>query len=169
MNLSDEKEVPDGVRRVLSVLDQTQTPYQLQSFETTAHHANEAAHLLGCPLGAIVKSLVFQADSTGEMALVLVSGENRADIDLLRHLISRPVRPAAPGAVHRATGYSVGAVPPFGLKGEYRTIIDADLMAYEQVWGSAGSVRILLGITPQDLQKLTRGHVERIKCIPEEK
>jgi Cys-tRNA(Pro) deacylase len=169
MNIADEREVPDGVKRVISIVHQSNVSYQLHSFEKPAHHASEAADLLQCPLGAVVKSLVFRGDATGEMVLVLVSGENRADTGLVNSLVGQPVRPAAPEDVFTETGFPVGAVPPFGLNGKYRTIIDADLMTYDRVWGSAGSAKILLGITPQDLQKLSKGSVECIKRIRDEK
>ena len=167
MKAPDEKDVPEGVEQVLALIGKFHVPYQLRTFDSPAHHAHEAAALLGCPLGAIIKSLLFQSTSTGEMLLVLVSGENRADVDLLRDLTGQSVRPASPGEVLKRTGYAVGAVPPFGMQGVSQTIIDVDLMAWERVWGSAGSVNILLGIAPKDLQDLSHGRVEAIKLVRE--
>jgi len=54
------------------------------------------------------------------------------------------------------------------LDGDYRTIMDADLMTHKRIWSSAGAVRILLGVTPQALQKLSQGRVECIKYFREE-
>ena len=167
MKEPDEKDIPEEVEQVLALLGQYHVPYQLRTFDAPAHHAHEAAVLLDCPLGAIIKSLLFQSTSTGEMLLVLVSGENRADVDLLRDLTGQSVRPASPGEILKRTGYSVGAVPPFGMQGVNQTIIDVDLMAWERVWGSAGSVNILLGIAPKDMQDLSRGRVEAIKFLRE--
>lgn len=163
MKNMDGTAVPDGVKQVLSELERNHIPYQLRSFEAPARRARDAAALLDCPLGAVVKSLLFQEKSTGELFLALVSGENRADADLLKSLVGDSVRPAAPEVVNKMTGYPVGAVPPFGMKEAYRTFIDADLMAYELVWASAGASNILVGLAPEDLQLLSQGCVEVIK------
>jgi len=163
MNLSAKGDTPEGAKQILSVLDRNEIPYQVREFEAPAHHASEAADLLGCPLGAVVKSLLFQKVSSGDFLLVLVSGENRVDIDTLSELVGESVHPASPDDVEKRTGYAVGAVPPFRMKGSFPVIIDESLMAYERVWGSAGAINILLGIHPEDLQNLSQGQIKSIK------
>jgi Cys-tRNA(Pro) deacylase len=164
MKTPEKTDYPQGVRQVLSILDECQAVYQLRSFDEPAHRASEAAALLACPLGAIVKSLVFQTVSTGEILLVLVSGENRVDLELLSGFVGEPVRPASPKDVQKTTGYSIGAVPPFGMKGEYPVFIDEDLMKHHLVWSSAGAVNILLGISPENLKRLSGGPILALKC-----
>ena len=163
MTSSTKMHYPDATRRVLSVLEQHNTAYELRSYEVPAHHAVEAAALLGSPLGAVVKSLVFQNDSEPEMILVLVSGENRVNVSLLNNLVKGSCHQASPDSVQEEVGYPVGAVPPFGLKRQFSVFVDRDLMAYELVWGSAGSINVLLGIPPNDLVKLSLGRVEQLK------
>ncbi len=163
MNSSNKMDVPQGVQQVLSLLDGHHMPYQLRSFEQPAHHASEAADLLSCPLSAIVKSLVFQKVSIGSILLVLVSGKHRVDMDVLRALVGETVRPARPEDVIKMTGYPVGAVPPFGMTGEFPVFIDEDLMDHDVVWGSAGDVNILLGVSPEVLKSLCGGFVVRLK------
>lgn len=162
---SSQADLPQEVHQVLSLLDQNQIVYQLRSFEQPAHHAGEAADLLDCPLGAVVKSLVFQKVSKGGILLVLVSGENRVDMDVLRALVGESVRPAHLADVEKKTGYPVGAVPPFGMAGEFPVFVDEDLMGHDVVWSSAGAVNILLGIAPEDLKHLSGGLIERLKEI----
>jgi Cys-tRNA(Pro) deacylase len=163
MDLSNEIHIPQGVNQVLSLLEQNQTAYQIRLFKEPAHHASEAADLLGCPLGAIVKSLVFQKDSTREILLVLVSGKNRVDLDKLGDLVVERIHPASPQEVKKKTGYPVGAVPPFSMLGDFSVFIDEDLMDQNLVWSSAGAVNILLGMSPVDLKNLSGGSVEMIK------
>jgi Cys-tRNA(Pro) deacylase len=158
---SNPADLPCGVNQVLSLLDQNQTVYQLRSFEQPAHHAGEAADLLDCPLGAVVKSLVFQKNTNSEILLILVSGENRVDLDRLRELVGESVHPARPADVLKKTGYPVGAIPPFGMAGEFPVFIDEDLMYHDIVWSSAGVVNILLGIAPEVLERLSGGTIVR--------
>jgi Cys-tRNA(Pro) deacylase len=156
---------PKEIKPVLSHLKQKRIDYQIRTFESPAHHANEAAELLSCPLGAVVKSLVFQKDSTGEILLVLVSGKNRVDMEKLNALVGERTHPASPQMVIKKTGYPVGAVPPFGISGALPVFIDEDLQGYDLVWGSAGTVNILLGIAPGDLQYISGGQIVIIKEI----
>lgn len=154
---------PNAVNKVLAKLGQNRIDYQLRSFEAPAHRARQAADLLGCALGAVVKSLVFQSSENDKMVLVLVSGENRADINKLSQLLGYDVRPANPQEVETLTGYGVGSVPPLGLQGDFPVIIDADLMAHDFVWAAAGSANFLFSINPQDLRNLNQGQVMCIK------
>ena len=86
----------------------------------------EAAHAVGCEVGAIVKSLVFLAD--GEPLIALVSGPNRVDTALLGRELAAEVTMSDARKVKEATGYSIGGVPPFGHSSKLRTVIDADLL-----------------------------------------
>ncbi len=158
-----EQHYPEGVVAVLQTLVDGDEPYQVRSFDKPAHHASEAAELLGCALGAVVKSLIFQLTRSGGMVLVLVSGKNRADMQRLAHILGEPVRTASPEDVLAFTGYPVGSVPPFGVKGDCSVIIDADLMTFEQVWAAAGSAHILIGLSSHALKQISRGNVKVIK------
>lgn len=77
--------------------------------------AEAAARAVDAPLGSIVKSLVFLAD--GAPLLVLVSGDQRADVHRLRAalgLSKKRLRIAQPAEVLDRTGFEVGGVPPIG-------------------------------------------------------
>jgi len=147
---------------VLRVLLDQENPYELRAFDTPAHSASQAAELLNCPLGAIVKSLVFQKQASGELFMVLVSGKNRADTEKLSQVVSELVQTAKPKTVHAMTGYPVGAVPPFGFKASLPTIMDVDLLDYEHVWASAGAENMLMQLNPKVLQHLTQAQVDLI-------
>ncbi len=153
---------PEFLKKFLAVLDEHAAPYQLRRFDKPAHHASQAAKLLHCSLGAVVKSLVFTGSEDGKFLLVLVSGENRVDLEQITKLVGDQVKLANPKDIFSLTGYEVGAVPPFGVDGNHLTIIDADLMAFEYVWAAAGSQNILIKIAPTDLRQLSRGMIEKI-------
>ena len=154
---------PDSEAKILQILENSGCEYRTRSFDSKAHHASDAAALLGCPLGAVVKSLVFQNVENGRIALVLVSGENRVDINQLSQILGFKIQPAKPGDIQTLTGYPVGAVPPIGVQTNYPVIIDADLMSHKAVWASAGSVHTLVQVKSNDLRTLTQGRVEKIQ------
>src|SRR4051794_20428805 len=55
---------------------------EIRRFPEATRTAAEAAAALGCELGEIVKSLIFEAD--GVPVLVLMDGASRVDVELVR-------------------------------------------------------------------------------------
>ncbi len=105
-----------GPQDVQAFLAQHLPGVSVRLLDRSTATAVEAAAAVGCPLGAIVKSLLFLAD--GQPRLVLVAGDRKADQHLLAALwgISRKrIRIADPETVRQVTGYEVGGVPPVAL------------------------------------------------------
>jgi prolyl-tRNA editing enzyme YbaK/EbsC (Cys-tRNA(Pro) deacylase) len=113
--------------------------------------AVEAAAAVGCPLGAIVKSLVFRGVDSGAGVLVLVSGDNRADEALVASLVGEPVARADADFVRAVTGYAIGGVPPVGHPAPLRTLVDEDLLRFSEVWAAAGTPRAVFPVEPRAL------------------
>jgi prolyl-tRNA editing enzyme YbaK/EbsC (Cys-tRNA(Pro) deacylase) len=153
---------PPQVQKVLATAESAGIECQMRHYDAPGKTAQQAADLLGCPLGAIVKSLVFQGRESGEMALVLVSGQNRADSSLLEALFGEAVKPASPADVFAWSGFRVGAVPPFGIDGDFSVLMDADLFGYEEVWASGGSDFDLMKLTPAALWAASGAEVKGI-------
>jgi len=151
-----------GKEHVLTILEASKVSFELRSFTKAAHHAGEAAELLGCSLGAVVKSLVFQIENTDRILIVLVSGKNQADIAKLNAIIGHPVHPAKAADVPVLTGFSVGSVPPFGFDDNFPVIIDKDLMNYDFIWAACGSTNDLIKLSLESLLMLTQGKIEEI-------
>lgn len=122
---------------------------QITEMADSTHTADDAARAVGTSVSAIVKSLIFTAD--GEPLLVLVSGPNRVNVEALGERLGVTLGKADADFVKRATGYSIGGVPPFGHPTPLRTIMDPDLMVLDQVWAAAGSPRAVFPISPQKL------------------
>lgn len=163
MTESTEVPYPPSVQKVIAAADKAGIAYQVRHFDSPGKTAAQAAALLACPLGAIVKSLIFQAQESGEMLLVLVSGQNRADPGQLADLFGEPVKPASPADVLAWSGFKVGAVPPFGFDGDFPVLMDADLMLYDRVWASGGSDFDLMGLTPAALWAASGAEVLKVK------
>lgn len=122
--------------------------------------AEAAAQAVGAPQGSIVKSLIFLAD--GAPLLVLVSGDQRADVKRLRTalgLSKRRLRIAQPQEVLDLTGFEVGGVPPVGHEAPIRTLIDHTLSRFETVWAAAGNAHAVFPIAYEQLVTITGGEV----------
>ncbi|HEY4268084.1 MAG TPA: YbaK/EbsC family protein [Galbitalea sp.] len=142
-----------GVERFLAAVEALGLNPEIRNFKESTHTAAEAAAVIGCPLEAIVKSLVFEAG--GAPLLVLVSGPNRVNTDALGIWLDAMVYKADADMVKAATGYSIGGVPPLGLLAPMRTLIDETLLAFPLVWAAAGSATTVFSIEPVELVRLT--------------
>src|SRR5690348_10249159 len=92
----------------------------------SVHTAALAAEALGCEVGAIANSLLFDADGTP--ILILTSGAHRVDTEKAAGLIGVPVlRRAKPEFVKEHTGQVIGGVSPLAHPAPVRTYLDPTL------------------------------------------
>ncbi|MET0831901.1 MAG: YbaK/EbsC family protein, partial [Acidimicrobiia bacterium] len=100
--------------------------------------AVDAATAVGCPVGAIVKSLVFMAGD--RPLLMLMSGDHRVDIGRLAAAAGMgEVRRATLDEAKEHTGYAAGGTPPIGHPTPLPVFADRTLLRFDPVWAAAGT------------------------------
>lgn len=160
----DERE-PDehrNVTRVRAGAAALGLDIEVRRFPAGTRTAQDAADAIGCPVGAIVKSLIFTVD--GEVVLALVSGANLLDESLLAHAAGgKQCRRADADQARAATGYPIGGVPPIGLVTPVREFLDEDLLGYDTVWAAAGTWHDVFPIDPALLAAASGGWVGRLR------
>ena len=122
----------------------------------------EAAQALGCQVGQIAKSIVFQAQTSHLPILVIASGSNRVNEKLIGNLLGEPISKADADFVRIHTGYAIGGIPPLGHTEKLETFIDQDLMQYTEIWAAAGTPHAVFRLTPDDLLRMTSGKVIQV-------
>lgn len=121
-----------------------------------ARTAAEAARLLGCEIGAIANSVLF--DAGGRPLLVLTSGAHRVDTRrLAADLGLPPLTRAAPDFVVEHTGQRIGGVSPVGHPARVPTLVDRWLARHGVVWAAAGHAQVVFPTTFAELVRLTGG------------
>ena len=120
----------------------------------SVHTAALAAEALGCEVGAIANSLLFDAD--GSPVLILTSGAHRVDTSkaAARIGVDRLDR-ATPEFVRRHTGQVIGGVSPIGHPGPVPTYLDSWLRRYDPVWAAAGHPAAVFSSTYDELLAMT--------------
>lgn len=113
--------------------------------------AEEAAKACGCNIGQIVKSLVFQGNTSGAPILLLVSGANRVNEKAVAVDIGEALKRPDAAYVRDITGYAIGGIPPLGHASPMKTYIDKDLLAYPLVWAAAGTPESVFAVDPRQL------------------
>ena len=127
----------------------------------SVHTAALAAEALGCEVGAIANSLLFDAD-----------GAPGADPHLGRHIGSTPPRRPPPSAssgcggpapefVKTHTGQVIGGVSPIGHPAPVPTYLDPWLRQYDEIWAAAGHPAAVFSTTYDELLAHDRRHRDR--------
>ena len=157
--------VHPSVQRVLEAAARKGVTLEVVTFDESTHTAAEAAAAVGADLGQIVKSLLFVVPGSSglEPVLCLVAGHNRVDLRRLAAITSAPdIRRATAREVHDLTGFAIGGVPPIGLRGPARAIMDPDLGRYQVVWAAAGLSTTVFAVPPGTLRILANATVAPI-------
>ncbi len=120
----------------------------------SVHTAALAAQALGCEVGAIANSLVF--DCEGEPVLILTSGAHRVDTDKVATTLGRgALRRAKPEFVRTHTGHVIGGVSPIDHPRPVPTYLDTDLRQYDEIWAAAGHPAAVFSTTYDELRTMT--------------
>jgi prolyl-tRNA editing enzyme YbaK/EbsC (Cys-tRNA(Pro) deacylase) len=120
----------------------------------SVHTAKLAADALGCDVGAIANSLLF--DAGGLPVLILTSGAHRVDTaKVAAELGLERLGRAAPEFVREHTGQVIGGVSPFGHPAPVETYIDPWLEEYDEVWAAAGHPSAVFSTSYDELARLT--------------
>jgi prolyl-tRNA editing enzyme YbaK/EbsC (Cys-tRNA(Pro) deacylase) len=151
----------NAVDRVVAALRAGGVDADVRRFEDPVPTAAAAAAVLGCEVGAIANSLVFEAD--GAPLLVLASGAHRVDTAKVAALIgAERVRRATPEFVLAATGQEVGGVAPVGHPAPLRTVVDVDLAAFPVLWAGGGDHHTMFSATYEELLDVTGGEAAAV-------
>lgn len=151
------------IQRVVDAGARAGIDVSVQRFPEGTHTAEDAARAIGCTLAQIVKTLVF-VDGDGEPVAFLVSGANRLDPAKGAAAAGLPeLRKADARATKERTGFSIGGIPPFGHEHPVPLYLDADLLAFDEIWAAAGLPDAVFPLTPDDLLRGSGAQVADLK------
>lgn len=120
----------------------------------SVHTAALAAQALGCEVGAIANSLLF--DSGGSPVLILTSGAHRVDTARAAARIGvETLRRASPDFVREHTGQVIGGVSPLAHPAPVPTYIDPWLRRYDEIWAAAGHPAAVFSTSFDELVAMT--------------
>jgi prolyl-tRNA editing enzyme YbaK/EbsC (Cys-tRNA(Pro) deacylase) len=120
----------------------------------SVHTAALAAQALGCEVGAIANSLLFDAD--GGPVLILTSGAHRVDTHRVAATLRvNRLRRAKPQFVREYTGQVIGGVSPIAHPAPITTYLDPWLRKYDEIWAAAGHPSAVFSTTYDELRQMT--------------
>ena len=145
-----------SIQRVAEALAAAGATGVIRVLPDAAPTAAAAAEQLGCEVGAIANSLIFDGD--GVPVLILTSGAHRVDTGkLAAELGIAKLRRATPEFVREHTGQAIGGVAPVGHPAPVRTLVDRTLATYDEVWAAGGIPHAVFPSTYDELLRITDG------------
>ena len=154
--------LPRSAQRVADALAAAGVEPRVVALSDSARTAPEAAAAVGVQLGAIVKSLVFRAQS-GAPVLALVAGDRRADEAAVAGAAGEPIGRADADFVREHTGFAIGGVPP--LAHGLVPLVDESLLRFDEVWAAAGTPHHVFPIDPRRLVEVTGGRLSALTPV----
>ena len=151
----------EPVKRVKEFITKFDTKLNILILDTTARTAKDAANSLQCKVGAIVKSLLFRAESS--FLICLIAGDRRCSLNKLKKILQKKdVSMANADEVKTNTGFSIGGVSPVAHITNLDVLVDKSLSRFQFVFAAAGHPNCVFKITYDQLIKITNGSEKEI-------
>jgi Cys-tRNA(Pro) deacylase len=157
------KKLKPSAQRVQEALQDHGLTCEVVQMQDTTRSAEDAARAVGCEVGQIVKSLIFEGTQSHQPVLVVTSGANRANEKTVGQNLAESIKMAAPDFVREMTGFAIGGVAPVGHRHPLKIFIDEDLLQYQEIWAAAGTPHAVFKLTPDELKIITNGTVISVK------
>ena len=149
--------IPESSRRLRDAAQALGIAMEIVRFPEHTKTAEAAAAAIGCPVAAIIKSLVFVVehdDGRREPVLALVPGDRRLDTSRLAGMAGgRRAMRAGLDEAKAATGFVAGGTPPFGHS--LRVFADMALRRHDELWAGGGTPDTVFRISLADLERAT--------------
>jgi prolyl-tRNA editing enzyme YbaK/EbsC (Cys-tRNA(Pro) deacylase) len=144
-----------SVARVTQALAEAGVTADIVEMAEGTRTAEDAARAAGCALDQIAKSIIFQAEATGDAVLFITAGGNRVDAARASAVAGEPLGKADAGLIRAQTGFAIGGVAPIGHLTRVRAWFDPRLLEFDLVYAAAGTPRHIFGIAPDVLLRLS--------------
>jgi Cys-tRNA(Pro)/Cys-tRNA(Cys) deacylase len=151
--------LPSTIRRmqeqppVAQALTDLQIPHTVFTHPGSVTSLEQAAAERGQQPEQVVRSLLFRLGE-GDFAMVLMAGPAQVSWKALRkHFGQSRLTTATEEEVLAVTGYTRGAVAPFGLRQAVRVLIDKGVMQQEVISLGSGTRGTAILLTTADLRR----------------
>ena len=109
----------------------------------------QAAEALGEPPERVLKTLMALVD--GKPVCVIVPSDKEVSMKKLAAALGgKAAQMMKPADAERISGYKVGGISPFGQMRKLPTAIEAQALAYDQVYMNGGQRGLQVRLKPQD-------------------
>ncbi len=151
-----------SIERVTRAAADAGLAIEVRRMGASTRTAEEAASQCGCGVAQIVKSLVFQGETSGRLYLFLVSGVNQLDLAKAAALAGEPLKRADPRHIRDETGFAIGGVSPIGHRIAIPAFADETLLGFDRVWAAAGAHDAVFAAEPKALVAAAKAQAAKL-------
>ncbi len=148
-----------SIDRVRQAARQAGIEIEVVRMGASTRTAAEAAAQCGCAVDQIVKSLVFQGQTSGDLYLFLLSGSAQLDLGKAAAVAGEALQRAAPRLIRDKTGFAIGGVSPIGHLAPIAAFADGKLLAHDRVWAAAGAHDAVFEAEPRRLVDAAKARI----------
>ena len=128
-----------SIERVTMAAKEAGLEIEVKRMGASTRTSEEAAAQCGCGVAQIVKSLIFQGETSDGLYLFLLQGSSRLDLGKAEALTGETLKRADPRLIRERTGFAIGGVSPVGHVTAVPTYAEKALLRHEAVWAAAGA------------------------------
>ncbi|WP_299459129.1 Cys-tRNA(Pro) deacylase [uncultured Microscilla sp.] len=141
----------------LRLLDKHKAAYKTITYEYDPENLDVAKIAADnqLELTSIYKTLVVKGDKTGVWVAVVPGNKNLSLKAMAQASNNKKVAMVPVKEIQGLTGYIRGGCSPLGMKKDYPVVIDTNAQVLPTIFVNAGQRGILVGVSPNDLQKIT--------------
>ena len=128
-----------SIDRVTMAAKEAGLEIEVKRMGASTRTSEEAAAQCGCSVAQIMKSLIFQGETSDRLYLFLLQGSSRLDLGKAEALTGETLKRADPRLIRERTGFAIGGVSPIGHVSGVPTYAEKALLRHEAVWAAAGA------------------------------
>lgn len=137
------------MKRIITLLNESNFDYEVIKHEKTIHSAQEGASYFGIDIEQTAPALILSTEK-GYIALIISGKKDKIDFSELGKKIGISITGLAKrDEIKKVFGFSAGEVPL--LLENLQCIIDSDLLKYNYIYGGIGNKNYTLKISPKAL------------------
>jgi prolyl-tRNA editing enzyme YbaK/EbsC (Cys-tRNA(Pro) deacylase) len=148
-----------SANQVQAALKEKGFDFVVKELPASTRTANDAAEAIGCEVAEIAKSIIFRTVKSRQPVLVIASGVNRINTQLVEQALGETLEQPDGKWVKETLGFAIGGVPPIGFQIKFPVFIDQDLLKFETIWAAAGTPNAVFSMPANALVNLTGGQV----------
>jgi Cys-tRNA(Pro) deacylase len=127
-------------------------PYKYEDKGGTAVCARE----LAVDEHSVVKTLIMEDDGKYPLVVLMHGDREVSTKELARHIGAKRVVPASAEDAHKATGYLVGGISPFGTRRSMPVYMEESILGLSTIYINGGRRGFLVGLDPRELVRVLK-------------
>jgi prolyl-tRNA editing enzyme YbaK/EbsC (Cys-tRNA(Pro) deacylase) len=151
-----------SIERVTEAAKAAGMEIEIRRMGASTRTSEDAARQCGCSVAQIMKSLIFQGETSDGLYLFLLQGSSRLDLAKAEALTGEKLKRAEPRLIRGRTGFAIGGVSPIGHIAAIPAFAEATLLMHEVVWAAAGAHDAVFRAEPGKLLAAARATVADI-------